>query len=427
MVPPVVQAQDDSLSPLYDAVYVARQPIFDQKRKVFGYELLYRDGMLSQGANVCPSNADTASIQVASSGVMAAVQEGAGGKKMFINFTSRCILEKIALALPSDLVVVEVLEDVELTDDVQAALWDIKKEGYTIAVDDYIGQGDRQSLLEFADIVKVDVLNMPEGDIPELVSELHSRSCILLAEKVDSHEAFDKFKQLGFDLFQGYFFAKPENLGQRQLRSGEMARIKVLEKLQDPQTDLFELANSIKDDVSLSYRLLRYIQSTSFSLPVEIKSIRQAALLLGTNKLKNWLRLLLLSDLSQGAAKGELPYLSLSRATFFEHLAEGHSHLRLPSGEAYLLGLFSFLEAMMEAPMSTIAPHLMLSKRLKQALVEGEHSIETQLLHMVERIERGDWDDSDQISAELGLEIPDVMQAYHLAQTSASELFDISG
>lgn len=365
-------------------IFIARQPIYDRKLNVYAYELLYRGDQHSNQANV--TDGDDATSQVLINVLMEiGLPDLVGQSLAFINLTQRHILNGLPASLAQNNVVLEVLEDIVPDEALISALQNHKQAGYTIALDDFIYDENSHSLVEFADIIKIDVMELQGGALADQVKKLRPAGVKLLAEKVETQEEYQYCKALGFDYFQGYFFCKPNIVKGAHTPTSRMAIMQLLTKVQDPELDIGELQALISRDVSLSYRILRYINSAHFNLGKKIESMQQAINLLGLNTIKSWVTILAMSSVDDKPY--ELILTALIRARMCETLA---STLTISSQHAFTAGLFSALDAFIDKPLDEILATLPLTDELHMALLT-HHGELGQLLELVMNYERGQW------------------------------------
>jgi EAL and modified HD-GYP domain-containing signal transduction protein len=385
---------------MLERIFVARQPIFDTKMKVWGYELLYRHAA-GVGEAVIPDG-DMATSQVIADGVTLGRTGLSPDEKTLVNFPSNLLLEGFGFALPPESCIIEILETVSPTPEILAALGKLKHAGYTLALDDFVGQPELVPLLELADIVKVDVLATPENELAGLTAKLRDGKRTLLAEKVEDQAMLKKTQDLGFALFQGYFFQKPELVKGRKMSSSQISKLKLLKELADEDYDTTEVSRIIETDLSLSYRLLRYINSASFGRREPIESIHQAIMILGQRNLSKWMQAVLMSDLNPTPKGRELVFMSVKRAKFLEMVGRA---LRVPPARPdtlFVLGLFSLLDSLLGQPMAEVIKGLPLSADISDALQGGNNEV-GQLLNLAQDMEHADWKDAQQYLAALEL------------------------
>lgn len=373
----------------YESVFIARQPIFTAKQKVWGYELLFRHASEAVSAKFPDSEAATAKVIV--DGFETAQTGIIQGTKLFINFPRLALLNEIPLLLPAQNVIIEILEDVQPDDQIIELCKKFKKYKYIIALDDFQGANHYQKLLPLVDIVKVDVLGLQKQEIQDVLTRLRDFKGILLAEKVEDQETFALTRDLGCKLFQGFFFSKPEVVPGRTIPTNQLAKLKLLNLLSEKEEfEPRELVQVIETDVGLSYKLLRYINSPALGLSNTINSILRAINILGIPNILRWFRVLILSELTSSRAGQELALISAQRARFLQLLGEQTEEA--PSTESlFLLGLFSLLDAMLDQPMEKVVTHLPLEKELSLALL-GKETRFSPWLQLVKAQEQAQWD-----------------------------------
>lgn len=368
---------------------LARQPIFNRSMEVVAYELLWRATGTQRQADA-QRDGDMASSQV----ILNAFTELSfndliGTRKAYINFTRSLLLSPPLVN--KDRLVIEVLENQVVDRAMLDALAQLRKQGYTIALDDFVLSPETQPLLELADIVKLDILALSRPQLEEHLERLRPYPLKLLAEKVEDHAQLEYCLDAGFDLFQGFFLAKPKVIKGRRLTESKQAVIELLTTLHNPEVDIAEAERCISRDPILSYKLLRLVNSAAFALPRKIESLRQAITLLGLDIIKNWVNLLAMSKL--GDKPNELYIAALTRARMCEVIATTSSG-RPRQDNFFTVGLLSTLDAFMDMPLEELVASLSLSEKLSQALLahEGE---EGQVLSLVLRYEQANWDDID--------------------------------
>lgn len=386
--------------------FVARQPIFDREKNVIGYELLFRTGF----DNFFDINSDqdhATSKTLLDSFILFGMKELTGGKRGFINFTQKMLLRDIPFSFPRDFLVVELLETVQPIPEIISACEKLKYDGYLLALDDFHFHIDFEPLFPYLDIIKVDFIETPAEERGRIIQRIsdnikdETNKIKFLAEKVETIEDFNHAMELGYTYFQGYFFSRPRIMITRDIPSVKANLLRLLHKIHNPGITVKELERIIKRDVSLSYKLIRFINSASFGLPVEVRSIMHALNLLGLYELRRWVSLLALSQLSDDQPE-ELMTSSIVRARFCEVLAQ-HIGMKDQSAEFFLMGLFSLIDTFVERPMSTILDEMPLSNEVKFALLERDNSIFSKILRFVKAYERGDWDIIFKLTGPIGL------------------------
>ncbi|WP_409522646.1 EAL and HDOD domain-containing protein [Nitrincola sp. MINF-07-Sa-05] len=374
-----------------EKVFVGRQPIFDQQLSLQAYELLFRSSM----QNTAVIGSHDFDQDMATTNVMLNTFIDIGLEQMvetypaYINLSRSFLIGSLPLPFSPNQVVLEILEDIKTEPEVIAAIKGLKEKGYIVALDDFIDVTNMLELVQLVDIIKVDVQPLSTDELASLVVSLRkiNPATRLLAEKVEDKATFEYCKSLGFVLFQGYFFCRPQVVEGTRLSGNRLEMLNLMAELQDSETDFARLEYLIARDVALSYRLLRYINSAAFGMRRSIESIRQVLTLLGMNKIKNIVCLILLSEIDDKPK--ELMTLSMIRGKMCELLAQKQG---LDGADQYFtVGLFSLLDAIMDRPLPELVNNLPLSALVKDALLEhkGEAGM---MLSLVEQFESGRWD-----------------------------------
>lgn len=405
---------------LFVPTFIARQPIFDIKQNIWGFELLYRHS--SDATAAVFSDEESATLAVAACASCQHMHY-ATNSKLLINFSEKSILEKVPQALPAELSVVEIHEAAPTTDGYLQSLQQLKREGYRIALDGYEARPECKELLELADILKIDMLGRSITDVSRLVDSTRGGDHLLIAKRIQEHEQFHAAKNLDFNLFQGFFFHKPETIESRKLTANQAARLNLFSLMESEEPDFDKLADTIQADVAISYNLLSYLNSPAIGLREKIKSIKQAILMLGWKQIKNWLRVVVLRDMNPPNKTSELPYTSVQRGKFFSLAAQRHNIDSPSPDNLFLLGLFSLLEPMLSMPMKRIVVNLPLEEDFKAALC-GEQNSYTPWLQIANAFEHADWDRLDGIIEELGLDPMSTAQAYYESISWSSLFFE---
>jgi EAL and modified HD-GYP domain-containing signal transduction protein len=392
-------------------VFVARQPILDRALALVGYELLFRGSNAIDHAIVGDADEATSTV-VVNAFTELGLDKVVGPARAWINVTAEFVTQGLAFALPRDRVVLELLEDQVPSDALLTQLDLLRRDGYTVALDDFAWSPDREPLLQHVDLVKVELLNRDPAAVAEDVARLRPYGMRLLAEKVESSEEHERCEALGFDLFQGYFFCKPETLAARGVAPNRLAMLQLVAALQDPDIEFARLETLISRDVALSYRLLRYINSAYFGIRREVDSIGRAITLLGLENIRRWATLTVFAGIDDKPA--ELIVTGLTRARFCE--LAGPRRFGIEHAErAFTLGLFSVVDALMDAPMAEVLDRLPFPAEMVAALVEGKGA-QGELLAAARACERGEFPDA-------GLaEIQD--EAMRWATAAAEQLFE---
>ena len=340
----------------YDLCYVARQPILDRRCNTYGYELLFRTSQFQSEAEF--SNADMATMDVSTCGFIVSQKSIDQSKRLFINFTEKLILEGSPRALPSSVIVVEVLEDILPSRSILEELIKLKQDGYLIAIDDFVGSREVYDLLDIADIIKVDVYGKTAEEVEAIFSVIRDKKALKLAEKVETGKEFGFLRDLGFDLFQGYFFARPETLSGRKIKPASASKLRFLSVLDDPSLDTDQLVELINADPSITYLLLRLLNSAAFGFSMKIVSVRHAVILLGNTRVRYWLRMAVLSDLLVDRKPGQLLAMALNRGKMLEELAIDGQIPDIKPETLFLFGMLSLLDVILDVPFASIFQEL---------------------------------------------------------------------
>jgi len=366
-------------------IYIGRQPIYNRRLDVIAYELLYRDSEENR-ANI--TDFDQASSEMIFNALVEfGLDRLVGPHRAYLNLTGNLLVSGKPLALPPERVVLEVLETTQVDAAVVAAVEHLSAQGFSIALDDFYFSEAWRPLVERAHVVKVDVLNLTDDEVREQVAQLKGYDATLLAEKVETQERFALCRDLGFEYFQGHFFCRPKVIKGNRLPANRLPVLRLLAALNNPKATLDELEGLIGQDVSLSYRLLRYINSAFFSLANEIESIRHALVLLGDRAVRRWATLISMAAASD--KPHELMVTAMVRAKMCELLAHG---MGVQAVEPYFtVGLFSVLDALMDAPLEQTLAALPLSAEVAAALLKQEGTMGS-VLACALAYENADWD-----------------------------------
>ncbi len=373
--------------------YVARQPIFDRAQNVFGYELLFRNG-LEDYFNADP---DMAARSTLDSSLLFGLKTLCDGRRAFVNCTREVLLKDLITLLPSNQTVVEVLESVEPDDRVIAACQRLKEAGYVIALDDFALNDPRAALCDLADILKIDIRATTPDERAEILHTYGPQKCRMLAEKVETPQEFREVRERGFIYFQGYFFCRPELMVTREVPASRLHYLRLLELISHPELDLRDLERLIKQEASICYRLLRYLNSPVFGFAREIQSVRHAMVILGERELRRWIRLVVAVSAAEQKCS-ELVLMGLARARFCELLS---SRLQLPS-DLFLMGLLSVMDAVLEVGMDALLEQLPVDREIKAALL-GQPSRLRPLYRLMLAQESGEWDEASTLAQQLHL------------------------
>ena len=394
--------------------YLARQPIFNPDQEVIGYELLYRCD------NDKPSIADGTKATtdvIITSYIEIGLDKLAGPNLAFINITRDFILNHDMLPPPSRQLVLEILENVEADDEVVLGVKDLIEKGYNIALDDFDPNSSQRRLLQFAHYVKIDVFQHSVAGLAQLVAALRKLPVKLIAEKVETSEQYKHCHNLRFDYYQGFSLCRPNIIRSQALSANKLNVMQLLAKLQKEDPDASALAKVIEQDVVLSYKLLRYINSASLALRNRINSINHAVVLLGQNSVRQWASMIALTGLEE--TPSELIHTALLRAKMCELLVESTG--KAPNGSAFAVGLFSMIEALMGAPYEKLLPMLQFNQDINDALLSfsGPYG---NALKCVVAYEQGNWQTVDDAGYDQEFIVSSYLLAVEWCDASARQL-----
>lgn len=386
------------------ATYVARQPILNRKKNTLGYELLFRDGERNAYPAHIESNRATYRL-IVENFLSVGLNPSIPSSRCFINFPYQSLIRRLPLSLPKDKVVVEILETCQPTDELLEAVKELYQAGYMIALDDFTSTPEWERFLRYTHIVKLDIMQMGLDEACDLVRAHQGKKFSFLAERVETEQEFQQAKEAGFKFFQGYFFSKPEIIKTKYISPEQVIAMELFQEVCKPDVDFQRVESIVAKDVALSYKLLRFVNTMSPRLEVTISSFRQALVYLGQEKLKMFVSLAVASYVSDKKPK-ELYGLSLQRAQFCQRMSryqafEGHTE------QAFMIGLFSLLDALLDLSLENLVEQLPLCKSIKVALLRREGPYGT-LLALEESFEHADWQQIDEHCADLGLSVEQV-------------------
>jgi c-di-GMP-related signal transduction protein len=394
--------------------FVARQPILTADEKVFGYELLFRDGV--EHFFGC-RDADAASRSTLNTSMLLGLDALCDGRRAFVNCTRDVLLKDYITLLPSNQTVVEVLETVSADDLVVAACRRLKDAGYMIALDDFAVDDPREALTELADIIKVDLRATSADDAATMVKRYGPWRCRMLAEKVETRQEFVAAKKADFRYFQGYFFRRPETITSHEIPASRLNYLRMLAAVSQEELDSREIENLIKGEASLCYRLLRYLNSAAFGFGTEIHSVRHALSILGEREVRRWIRLVA----TLGAADGktsDLVLAALVRARFCELLSPKLSH---QDSDLFLMGMLSLMHCILEISMGQVLDNVPIDKESKAVLLGGGSRLQPFYQLMLAQ-ESGDWTAVSALTQQLHLSESDVSESHLQAMQWARQV-----
>lgn len=391
--------------------YAARQPILDKEKKLYAYELLFRDSL----DNVFPEidGDEATSKMIEASQFNMGISEFTGNKPAFINFTLDTLSKGYPEMLTPDELVVEVLETVKPGKKLLSLCKSLFEKGYTLALDDYEHQSVWAHFYPYIKIIKVDWKASSIQEIAQIKAAIAPFGHIkLLAEKIETYEEYNQALELGFELFQGFFFAKPEMVKAKNLSPSQIAMAELLYETSKPDLDLAAITSVFERDVSLSYKLLRYANSAMFKRRSEISTIKQALVTLGFAELKRFIGLMFATTANPDKPS-ELIKSAMVRAKFCEMVSR-EAKGNIDSSIAFLTGLMSLIDAILDEELTSVLEKLPLAQEIKDALVNKTGAL-SDLLSLVEHLEKANWDNINNLTESLSLAKADVAKAFNEA------------
>lgn len=388
--------------------YIARQPIFNANKKIQGYELLYRDGSSGNVANIKDGDSATRyllSDAITRFGLPALTNQ----HPAYINFTHNLILNDfVRLANPRD-IVVELLEDVIINDKLIEKLKDLKKLGYTLAIDDYVGHPRFNEILSLADIVKVDFRFTDEQERSNISTRLKKLPITLLAEKVETMEEFSAAVEMGYTLFQGYFFEKPRIFRKKIPSLAASSYGRILNELQKNDANFDTCSRIIYADAVMTYMLMQKMHSLTYYRGNVISGIKHALVMMGMAELRRWIILLLARE-NNITQSDELVRVAYLRGVFVEQLMQ-HSNTSADSEKGFILGMFSLLDKILGIRLEELLNDISLDQRVKDALLGKRQNTFSHILQYAIVYEM----------ANPNLELPDI--GLHIGSQDVAKLY----
>lgn len=378
--------------------YVARQPIVNTNRELHAYELLFRDGEKNCFPNISPDEATSRIL--AASHLNIGLETVTAGALAFINFHTDTLLHRFPTSLDPKQVVIEITETVEVSDELIQACHQIHQHGYKLALDDYDLEDKWDVLLPIISVVKFDITTVTDKQIRDTIPHLKEHNIELVAERVETLEQFEYYKNLGFDYFQGYFFAKPEIIKHRQMSSSKLNMLELLKESTSPELNMPNINAILERDVSLSYLLLRFINNPTVNKRNEITSLKHAMTFMGEQEVRKFIALLALANLS-GDHSGELLNMSLVRARFCE-LTILTLQQKDQENTGFLTGMLSLIDTLMQQEMRSLVEKLPLPKKVTAALCGEKNELKT-CLRLSNAFESGHWGVVKKLSGELNI------------------------
>jgi EAL and modified HD-GYP domain-containing signal transduction protein len=331
------------------------------------------------------------------------------GKRAFINFTERLLLEETALLLPKDIVVIEILETVSPTEKLIECCKKLKSLGYTLALDDFVFKEEYESLIDLADYIKVDFRITTGSERKRVINRVKNKNVKFLAEKVETMEEFNEAVKMGYSYFQGFFFSKPTIVSAKEMPSSTLNNFELFRYINLDNYELSSIENIIKKDVSLSYKLLKYINSASFGVRTRIHSIKQALVFMGKLEFMKWATLVTLRNFNDSNNEAILD-TSIVRARFGETIAL-KADLETRASDVFIMGMFSDIDVLLSQPMEKALLDIPISEDIKAALL-GEENIFFYIKQLIISYEKADWDSFSFHAKLLGIKEEEVPVLY---------------
>jgi c-di-GMP-related signal transduction protein len=368
------------------SLFIARQPIFNRKNEIYGYELLFRQNNNNYFVEMDDDVATTELLY--NTFFIFGLDDLTDGTKAFINVSKGLIESDFLNLLPKDKIVIEVLEREKATQSTMDACARFQSLGYTLALDDFILDEDNLPLLSTANILKVEFSALSLVKQAALIKQ-YKNKVTFLAEKIETRDDYKKAVDLGYDLFQGYFFSKPVMTKSKDIKTINANLFSIIEELNTAEPSYFKISGMIESDLGLSYKLLRLANSVYIGAKYKVKSIKQALNYLGTHELYQWISLMILKDM-QDDDNSELVKQSLIRGKLMHMLAlELHGQKLIT--EFFFTGIFSLIDVILNRSFKEILTGLPLSDNVKKTLL-GEKNEMRALLDCISSIERAEWD-----------------------------------
>ncbi|MBA3009911.1 MAG: HDOD domain-containing protein [Proteobacteria bacterium] len=407
---------DPNLNP----VAFARLPIFDGKKNLWGYELVYYSADGDQGSTSGSSDRITPDLMSGTS--LALDQTMDREKKIMVNFSRKNLLDNLPYTLPPGRTTVKIADPSSLSELHIKALSKLQQDGYQMTITWSKNHGNFPIIFGLADIICMDISNRVLPDLVEICSKAADYGSVMLANQVDNQTRFDICHKAGFSFFQGSFFKQPEDISVKKIVSGTISKFELLKAIEQKDPDFSKLAATIQADVAISFRLLSYLNSASFGVRRKVDSIKDAITMLGWDNLKTWLRVVLLAEVSENRHAPELIFLSAQRGKFLEQVGLAHDFWGFEPDSLFLLGMFSLLDALLNQPMAEVVKYLPLADKLKGALCMVDNNEYVPLLKLARFFEEAAFEQSDTMINQLGLDTIKTKQAYCSAIDWANKL-----
>ncbi len=391
--------------------FIGRQPILDRKQEIYGYELLFRAAGHHTTAQFESQSQASASV-ISSALSDFGLQDVLGDKFGFLNITAGVLHSEMLELLPIEQSVLEILETIELDDNVRLRCNELKLMGFKIALDDHIYAPEHSAFYKMVDIIKVDIMATDPDELPQIAADLRKYPVVLLAERVETIEVFEQCLAYGFELFQGYFFERPVIIGQKRIDPSGIAMMKLLQQLNE-DWDIDEVEETFRENPSLTFNLLKLVNSVMVGMREKIKNIRHAIMILGINHLRRWVQLALFAGKDDRGLNSPLLEMAAVRGRLMELLMIQRTGLNRTNDlveTAFLTGILSLLDALYETPMEHVVESLNLSEDMGDALLRREGQLGTLLL-LAEKLEKTDFEAVQEILDSLSISLDQLLAA----------------
>ena len=395
--------------------FIARQPIFDKRLRLFAYELLFRGGP----QNVFRPKEHASPSLIADSITLLDLQMLTGSARAFVNVDELALRLGAARLLPADRIVVEILETVQPTEENVELCRELREAGYILALDDFIDTPAMEPLVELAHFLKVDFQLLDGNEREQIARKYRAGNIALLAEKVETESELSEARQLGYGYFQGYFFCRPSMIETRDIPGNKLVHLQLLNAVATPQLNYAAIEALLKQEPSLLYRLLRYLNSPVLGLRGEVRSAREALTLLGEDEFRRWVSIFAIVAMS-GGKPPELIRTALTRAYFCEDVAAA-AGLHTRRGTLFLMGLLSITDALLDKPIAEVLRTLPVAHEVKEALNGGQNRFH-EVYELLLSFEQADWSQLAALVARLGCPEESVPASYQTAIQKASVL-----
>lgn len=380
--------------------FLTRHAIFDRDKKVLGYEISFRTSLDSMYGKIPKDDQQTSNV-LTDIFLSLGLDKVTDGKKAFVRFSRNMLIGQFAAMFSKDKIAIEIGSDIKVDAQVISACEDLKNSGYMLVLDDYSLQINYEKLLPITQMVKVDVQKVGEFLCKTIVRKLQPKGIQCLLKNVENQQLFNKSFSMDYDFFQGDFFSKPTELDKKDVPVHKINFMQMLKEINQPEIDFDKIENIIKHDVSLTYKLLRMINSSAFGIKNEVKSIKQALVLLGQIEVKKWITLIILSNIGDDKPD-ELMKKTLLRAKLLEVVAS-LAGLGQDASDLFLVGMFSLIDAMINQPLESILEGLPLDNDIKNTLLGNESRFQ-KIYQLVLSYEKGDWTKVGELSKDMKLE-----------------------